>query len=106
VAELRGEGRPVLVNFTAAWCISCLANERVALSGDRFTGALARHDVAYLKADWTDYDADITQALAESGRSGVPLYLVYPAGGGEPELLPQLLTPGTVEAALARASGR
>ncbi|GIX39374.1 MAG: thiol:disulfide interchange protein DsbD [Silanimonas sp.] len=104
VAALRAEGRPVLVNFTAAWCITCLANERVALSGTAFEAALREHGIAYLKADWTDYDARITAALAEFGRSGVPLYVVYPAGGGEPVLLPQVLTPDTVSQALREAA--
>ncbi len=104
VAALRAEGRPVLVNFTAAWCITCLANERVALSGTAFEAALREHGIAYLKADWTDYDARITAALAEFGRSGVPLYVVYPAGGGAPVLLPQVLTPGAVSQALREAA--
>lgn len=101
---LRKEGRPVLVNMTAAWCITCLANERVALSSDAFRDALKTSDAQYLKGDWTSQDAAITQYLAGFGRSGVPLYVVYPRGGGEPEVLPQILTPGLVADALARAA--
>jgi thiol:disulfide interchange protein DsbD len=107
VATLRAEGRPVLVNFTAAWCISCIANERVALDGERFEALLAETGTAYLKADWTDHDPRITAALADFGRSGVPLYVVYPADGGTPFVLPQLLTPALVAEALRRgAAGR
>ncbi|MBS3895891.1 protein-disulfide reductase DsbD domain-containing protein [Silanimonas sp.] len=104
VAALRAEGRPVLVNFTAAWCISCIANEGVALRGERFETLLRETGTRYLKADWTDHDPTITAALAEFGRSGVPLYVVYPADGGAPFVLPQLLTPGIVAAALQRAA--
>lgn len=104
LAALRAEGRPVLVNMTAAWCITCLANEQVALSSSAFRDALAAHDVAYLKGDWTQRDSRITAYLANYARNGVPLYVVYPRGGGEPEILPQLLTPALVDAALMRAA--
>ncbi|MBW3549315.1 MAG: thioredoxin family protein [Proteobacteria bacterium] len=99
LAELRAADRPVLVNMTAAWCITCLANERVALSSDTVREALAAHDVAYLKGDWTRQDEAITRYLQRYGRSGVPLYLLYPPGGGAPRVLPQLLTAdGVVDA--------
>lgn len=104
LANLRAEGRPVLVNMTAAWCITCLANERVALSSKRFRAELARHGVAYLKGDWTHRDPAITDYLARYGRNGVPLYVVYPRGTGDGEVLPQLLTPELVSQALARAT--
>lgn len=102
--ELRRAGEPVFVNMTAAWCITCLANERVALSSEGFTERLRRDGIRYLKGDWTSQDAAITRYLAGFERSGVPLYVVYPRGGGTPEVLPQLLTPGLVDAALARAA--
>lgn len=92
LAELRAAGQPVLVNMTAAWCITCLANERVALSTDTVREALAARDVAYLKGDWTRHDEAITRYLQRYGRNGVPLYVLYPPGGGEPRVLPQLLT--------------
>ncbi|NZA25483.1 thioredoxin family protein [Luteimonas sp. SJ-92] len=92
LAELRAANRPVLVNMTAAWCVTCLANERVALSTDTVRDALAAHDVAYLKGDWTRNDEAITRYLQRYGRNGVPLYVLYPAGGGAPRVLPQLLT--------------
>ncbi|HVH34503.1 MAG TPA: thioredoxin family protein, partial [Tahibacter sp.] len=101
---LRRDGEPVFVNMTAAWCISCLANERVALSSPAFAERLRGGGIHYLKGDWTSQDAAITRYLAEFARSGVPLYVVYPRGGGTPEVLPQLLTPGLVDAALTRAA--
>jgi thiol:disulfide interchange protein len=100
LAELRATGRPVLVNMTAAWCITCLANERVALSTDTVREALAAHDVAYLKGDWTRHDEAILRYLQRYGRNGVPLYVLYPAGGGKPRVLPQLLTADGVAAAI------
>lgn len=98
--ELRAEGRTVFVNFTAAWCITCLMNERVALSTAEVKQALADGHVAYLKADWTNRDPAIAKALASFGRSGVPLYVVYRPDGSPPEVLPQLLTPSVVLAAI------
>lgn len=107
VATLQAQGKPVFVNFTAAWCITCLANERVALSRQEVKDAFARLGVTYLKADWTNRDSRIAQALAEQGRAGVPLYLFYPARkDGQAEILPQLLTPDAVIAAAERAAGR
>lgn len=105
LASLRGEGRPVLVNFTAAWCVTCQVNERLALSTGPVAETLKRTGVTYLKADWTSRDAVIAQVLAEHGRAGVPLYLVYGKGGGEPVVLPQLLTEGEVVSALEAAAG-
>lgn len=102
LSALRGEGRPVLVNFTAAWCITCLVNERVAFDDDTVRAALATRGVAVLKGDWTLQDPEITAALARFGRSSVPLYLLYPGEGGEPEVLPQILTADGVAAAVAR----
>jgi len=97
VAELRSSGRPVFVNFTAAWCISCKVNEQVALRSEAFRKALANHNAAYLRGDWTNQDESITRVLRAYGRAGVPLYLLYPA---DPEkeaiVLPQLLTEAIV----------
>jgi thiol:disulfide interchange protein DsbD len=94
-------GRPVLVNMTAAWCITCMANERVALSSKAFDDALAAKQVVYLKGDWTRGDTAITSYLESFGRSGVPLYVLYPGRGREPIVLPQLLTPNVVTEAIA-----
>lgn len=103
LAELRREGRPVFVNMTAAWCLTCLVNEQAALSGPAFEAALERHDVAYLVGDWTRQDPAITSFLQRFERSGVPLYVVFPAAG-EPVILPQILTKGLVLDALAGAT--
>ncbi len=100
VTALQAQGRPVFVNVSAAWCISCKVNERVALDTDTVRAAFARADIAYLSADWTNGDAAITALLRAHGRAGVPLYLLYPAGGGAAKLLPEILTPGIVLAAL------
>ncbi|MDR6624737.1 thioredoxin family protein [Caulobacter segnis] len=103
VAALRAEGRPVLVDFTAAWCVTCQVNEKVALSGGKVVEAFKARDAVFLKADWTNRDPVIAKALAEFGRVGVPLYVVYPRNGGEPVILPQLLTEGMVIEAIEKA---
>ena len=96
----KGDG--VFVNFTAAWCITCLVNERVALSNPSVIDTMRKKNVVYLKGDWTNQDPEITAMLEKFGRSGVPLYLYYPPGGGsgEPVILPQILTPSEVEKVL------
>ncbi len=99
LAEALGEGRPVLVNMTAAWCITCLVNERVALERPAVAEAMARRGVLYLKGDWTRRDPAITAYLAEFERNGVPLYVWYPRPG-EPRILPQILTEGILLDAL------
>ena len=104
VAALRAEGRPVFVNFTADWCVTCKVNERVALSDRRVAEAFRSTGVVYLQGDWTSRDPAITAALTEHGRSGVPLYLLYTPGAEAPRVLPQLLTPGAVAAALETAA--
>jgi thiol:disulfide interchange protein/DsbC/DsbD-like thiol-disulfide interchange protein len=96
ISELRAEGRGVFVNFTAAWCVTCKVNEAAALANPRVARAFADEDVAYLVADWTNRDETIAAALAEHGRAGVPLYLYYPRGGGDPVILPQLLSQSLV----------
>lgn len=96
LAELRAQNKPVFVNMTAAWCISCLVNERVALSRPEVKDAFAQSGVTYLKGDWTREDPKITAVLKAHGRSGVPLYLYYAPGAAEPQVLPQILTPGLV----------
>jgi thiol:disulfide interchange protein DsbD len=103
VAALRAEGRPVLVDFTAAWCVTCQVNEKVALSGGKVAEAFKVKNAVYLKADWTNRDPVIAKALADFGRVGVPLYVVYPKNGGEPVILPQLLTEGMVIEAIEKA---
>ena len=100
LAALRAEGRPVFVNMTAAWCLTCLVNERIALAPREVRDAFAAHDVAYLRGDWTRQDPSITDFLRVNGRDGVPLYVFFPARGAA-EVLPQLLTAETVLRAVA-----
>lgn len=100
------EGRPVLVNFTADWCVTCKLNEGAALSSTRTTEALEQANAVYLVGDWTRRDDAITAELQRHGRSGVPLYLVYAPGRAEPRILPQLLTEGVVVDALKDAADR
>ena len=94
------QGRPVLVNFTADWCVSCKINERTALSSPRVARALTQANAVYLEADWTRRDDVIARELQRHGRSGVPLYLLYTPGRADPRILPQLLTEGMVVEAL------
>ena len=94
------EGRPVLVNFTADWCVTCKINERAALSSPRLKAAMERTNALYLVGDWTRRDDAITAELRRRGRSGVPLYLLHAPGRAEPRVLPQLLTEGLVIQAL------
>lgn len=96
LADLRAKGLPVFVNMTAAWCVTCLMNERIALSTPEVTQAFAQRGITYLKGDWTRNDPDITAFLREHGRDGVPLYVFYSAGGVSPVMLPQILTAGIV----------
>jgi thiol:disulfide interchange protein DsbD len=96
LAALRAEGRPVFVNMTAAWCVTCLVNERLAISTASVREAFALRHVAYLKGDWTRQDGTITTFLREHGRDGVPLYIYFPPGEQSPLVLPQILTEQTV----------
>lgn len=106
VQELRAKGQPVFVDFTADWCITCKANEAIALDRDEFREAVAEYNYAKVKGDWTNEDPDITAVLTEYKRSGVPLYLVFPADTGKPaEVLPQILTKEMVLEALRRNAG-
>ncbi len=106
LAELRTEGRPVLLDFTAAWCLSCQVNERVALQSSAARRAFAELNVALVQADWTSRDADIAAVIASYGRSGIPLYVLYGSDPAlPPELLPAVLTPGMVVDAVRRAAG-
>jgi thiol:disulfide interchange protein/DsbC/DsbD-like thiol-disulfide interchange protein len=104
VAAANAEGRTVLVNFTADWCVTCKINERAALSSPRVAEALTATNTVYLVGDWTRRDDAIARELERRGRSGVPLYLVHRPGEAEPRILPQLLTEGVVLDALGGSS--
>jgi thiol:disulfide interchange protein DsbD len=95
LAELRAAGKPVFINMTADWCITCLANEQTSLSGDSVKKALVDNGITYLKGDWTNEDPEITEVLERFNRPSVPLYLLYPREG-EPTILPQILTQSTL----------
>jgi DsbC/DsbD-like thiol-disulfide interchange protein/cytochrome c biogenesis protein CcdA len=93
LAALQGEKRPIFVYFTADWCLTCKVNEKAAIERSEVVQAFGAKKVAVLVGDWTKGDATISRFLSEHGRSGVPFYLFYPAGG-QPQELPQVLTPG------------
>ncbi|MCG4259761.1 thioredoxin family protein [Acetobacter senegalensis] len=92
---LKAAGKPVFVDMTAAWCITCLVNERVALDVPATQQAFAKQGITVLRGDWTNHDPAISAFLKERGRDGVPLYIYSPAHGPE-VTLPQILTPGLV----------
>ena len=89
--ELRNSNQIVFLNFTADWCITCKVNERVALKTQKVQKILKSESINYLEADWTRKDEMIASKLEEFGRSGVPLYLLYPSEG-KPIILPEILT--------------
>ncbi len=107
VEKYRGEGRPVFVDFTAKWCLSCQVNERVILDRADVQQKFREGNFALVRADWTNSDEAITKALQSLGRSGVPTYAVYsPSPQDPPQVLPEVLTPGVVLGALGKAQQR
>ena len=97
LAALRQRGRPVFAYFTADWCVTCKVNERVAIGTAGVQAAFKRKNIAILVGDWTNGDPTLGRFIETHNRLGVPLYLYYPAGGGEPRVLPQVLTPSMLE---------
>ncbi|TDT57145.1 thiol:disulfide interchange protein DsbD [Enterobacter sp. AG5470] len=106
VADNRGHGKAIFVNFTASWCITCQVNEKTSLSTQAVKEALAKTGTLYMIADSTKFNADIDDALNELGQGSLPLYVIYPADGSAPKILPQVLTPSIVVNALTGASGK
>jgi thiol:disulfide interchange protein len=102
LSALEADGKPVFVNLTASWCVTCLINERVALDSEAVRKAFADRGIVPLKGDWTNQNPEITEFLQQFGRSGIPLYLLY-TGKGEPVVLPQILTAASVLDALGRS---
>jgi thiol:disulfide interchange protein DsbD len=98
-AALQAEGRPVFVDFTAAWCVTCQFNKRSTLADEGLLNDMAAKKVALLRADWTRRDPAVTAALAQLGRNGVPVYVVY-KNGQPPVVLSEVLSVGEVRAAL------
>ena len=103
VAQLRGQGMPVFIDFTAKWCLSCQVNERFALDNPQVTRRFTDRGVAALRADWTDRSDLIARALSGYGRASIPLYVYYRPGVEEPIFLPEILTPGIVLSTLDAA---
>lgn len=104
LAELRTQGKVVFVDMTADWCVTCKANEKAVLDRDAFRQAMQQADAVLMRGDWTNVDPQITAFLQAHHAVGVPLYVVFPRGGGEGEVLPTVLTPALVQDALKRAS--
>jgi thiol:disulfide interchange protein DsbD len=100
IAELAATGRPVFVDFTAAWCVTCQVNKQLVLSRDSVLAAFRDRGVTLMRADWTRQDPEITAALQSLGRSGVPVYALF-RPGREALLLPEVLQESTIREALA-----
>ena len=100
LAALRAQGKPVFIDMSAAWCVTCLVNERVALAPDSVRRTFRAHHAILMVGDWTSRNTAITHYLAAHGRDGVPLYVYYPPDHQKPVKLPQILTPGLVKRAL------
>lgn len=99
LTQLSAERKPVFLDFTAAWCVTCQVNKRVVLTAERVRSRFATDGIVLMRADWTNRDPLITEALAEFGRNGVPVYVLYDRSG-QPTLLPELLTESIVFTAL------
>ncbi len=104
LAQLQAAGTPVFVDMTADWCVTCKANEHTVLDGPAFKQLLQQTGAVYMKGDWTDVNATIASFLKHYRSPGVPLYVVFSRRGGEGEVLPTVLTPSLVKAALQRAA--
>ncbi|MBI1785284.1 thioredoxin family protein [Candidatus Sumerlaeota bacterium] len=108
IEKLAAENKTIFVDFTADWCTTCKVNEHGALATDAVQDAFIAHDVEAVVGDWTKPNEDIRRVLREFGRSGVPLYVIFPAGNpGEPIVLPDgVITSSMVVEALRKASGK
>jgi thiol:disulfide interchange protein DsbD len=104
LTSLRASGTPVFIDFTAQWCLTCKVNEKLALDNLAVKERFKALGVTAMRGDWTDGDVVISRALSGYGRSGVPLYVLYGSGAGEPVILPEILTPGIVLGALNKAA--
>jgi thiol:disulfide interchange protein DsbD len=101
VEAYQAQGKPVFVDFTASWCLSCQVNERVVLNREDVQKRLRDSGIALVRADWTRHDEVIAQTLASLGRSGVPTYVLYSGTvGAAPQILSEVLTSGIIFDAL------
>jgi len=100
--ELLADGKPIFVDFTAAWCLTCQVNERLALDRKETAALFKDKKVTALKADWTSWDETITRALAAYGSKSIPFYLFYPGQGEPPIILPEIITPKIIREALEK----
>ena len=95
-SELQSSNQAYLINFTAAWCITCQTNEKAALGRDEVQAYLMNEDIQYIKADWTNRNADIAVGLAQYNRTGIPLYIFWKPGMQSPKILPAIVTEGYI----------
>ena len=98
--QLIADGKPVFIDFTAKWCITCLMNEKTSLDTENFETLARRHNINLFKADWTNRNEQIGTVIKQYGRSGVPLYVYYPPHKQNLVILPQILTPGILRQTL------
>ena len=100
LAALRADGRPVFVNMTADWCVSCKVNEKLVLAGSTFAASMAQQNAVYLIGDWTSPNPEISAFLRDHKAQSIPLYIYYPAGDAAPRQLPPILSVGAIRSAL------
>jgi len=92
VTQARHTGRPVFIDFTAAWCINCQVNDRLVLQNLEVVNVFRKRGIIAFKADWTKYDPQITKSLSLYGRESIPVYIYYPPGSSTADILPQVIT--------------
>jgi thiol:disulfide interchange protein DsbD len=105
IEDLRAQGKPIFLDFTAAWCLSCKVNEKVTFSSQEIKDQITKLGIVPVKADWTNRDEDITKMLESFGRSGVPLYVLYHPKEKDPIVLPEVITPDIVLNAFKKLEG-
>lgn len=97
VTEALQQKQAIFINFTAKWCLVCLLNDKTTLSSENFRELVKTHNIKLFKADWTNHNPDIGEALKTYNRNSIPLYVYYPSATGKPQILPQILTPELIK---------